>query len=505
VALAPALVAAVSWLLLRLLLEVGSLSPGSRAVIARGARAVEAAFPAVFAFVPVMLFIAVLKYRLWDLDIVLSRGLLLVLLTGTVGALYAVVLGATGWLFRDHVWTVAAAMTAAVLVAEPARRFCHRLANRLVFGQQLTPREAMRVLTDRLARSAPTSELSELTRVVVAGTRCTSAAVWVLVDDELLLSARHPAAAWSPDVLQVPAATVEECRSALRGAVCVPVVHEGALVAVLAVTVPHGVRLPEVEVRLLDELARHAGLLVANARLTQGLAHQLEVVAARGRELRASRREVVEAQDAERRALERDIHDGAQQELVALLLQMGMAQRRGAPSAAVIESLRASLARAVQTLRVVAAGRAAAVLADRGLVRALQDVAALARQGGPQVEVRCDVPRPLRSDVEATVYFCVREALQNATKHACATTVRIDVDAGPEAVTWAVTDDGVGMGDGSGRGAGLANLRERVTRQGGTLWVGPARSEATRAAGTLVRGRLPLTAPALAHDARSDG
>jgi signal transduction histidine kinase len=214
---------------------------------------------------------------------------------------------------------------------------------------------------------------------------------------------------------------------------------------------------------------------------------------------------VVEAQDAERRALERDIHDGAQQELVALLLQLGMAQRRGTPSAAVIESLRASLARAVQTLREVAAGRASAVLADRGLVRALQDVAALAREAGPQVEVRCAVPQPLRSDVEAAVYFCVREALQNATKHACATKVRIDVDAGPEAVTWAVTDDGVGMGDGSGRGAGLANLRERVTRQGGTLWVGPARPEATRAAGTMVRGRLPLTAPALAHDARSDG
>jgi signal transduction histidine kinase len=294
-------------------------------------------------------------------------------------------------------------------------------------------------------------------------------------------------------VLAVRAPTLEACRAELADATCLPVVHEGELVAVLAVTLPSGVRLPDVEARLLEELAGHAGLLVANARLTQGLAHQLDVVAARGHELRESRMKVVQVQDAARRRLERDIHDGAQQELVALVLQLAMAQRQRQTSPDTVASIRTSLSTAMRTLQDVVAGRTEDLVEARGLGAALEDVAILARSAGLEVRVRCRLPEGTPSDLAATVYFCVREAVQNVTKHARARRLDVVVEFDSGWVSWSVADDGVGVDGDAGRGRGLANLRERVTGCGGSVRIGPAREDAGRP-GTLVTGRLPLAA-----------
>jgi signal transduction histidine kinase len=274
----------------------------------------------------------------------------------------------------------------------------------------------------------------------------------------------------------------------------VPVLHEGRLVAVLAVAVPAGVRLPNVEMRLLEELAGHAGLLVANARLTQGLAHQLELVAARSRELHASRRGVVQAQDEERRRLERDIHDGAQQELVAFILQAGILQRSPTSPRAdspAVRALQASLTAAVDTLQELAAGHAPRVLAERGLQCALDEAANLARAGGLDVGVTCRLGARPPAEVEAAVYFCVREALQNVAKHARAQVARVDVASDPGEVCWSVSDDGVGLDGHGAHGSGLDNLRDRAMALGGTVSVDSPSGPSCR--GTRVSGRLPVS------------
>jgi signal transduction histidine kinase len=495
-ALAPALTASLLWIALRLLMIAGF-----DGVVAGVAAMLEAAFPALFAVVPVMLFVAVLRYRLWDIDVVLSRTLLVVLLTGVIGVVYAAVLALTARFSGDRGWSLVGAMTVTALVAEPARQGCQRVANRVVFGQELTPREAMRALSDRLSRTGSSSELADLTAVVVAGTRCSSAAVWVIVDHELLLAARHPDDTAGARVVPLSIATLDGCRAALTGCMCVPVLHEGKLVAVLAVMVPPGVRLPNVETRLLEELAGHAGLLVANARLTQGLAHQLELVAARSRELHASRRGVVQAQDEERRRLERDIHDGAQQELVAFILHAGILQRSPASPCAdspAVQALHASLTAAVDTLQELAAGHAPRVLADRGLQCALDEAASLARAGGLDVGVTCRLGVRPPAEVEAAVYFCVREALQNVAKHARAQVAQVDVASDPGEVCWSVSDDGVGLDSHTPHGSGLDNLRDRAMALGGTVSVDSPSGLSRR--GTRVSGRLPVSpgaAPAM--------
>ena len=136
----------------------GSTGEGGRGF----ADAVQAVFPAVFAVVPVMLFVAILRYRLWDIDLVVSRTLLYALLAVCVAAVYAAALGVTGWLFQDSVWSTLVALTVVALVAEPARQRSGKLANRIVFGTLLTPRESMQALADRLTASTATNELAEL-------------------------------------------------------------------------------------------------------------------------------------------------------------------------------------------------------------------------------------------------------------------------------------------------------------------------------------------------------
>ena len=258
----------------------------------------------------------------------------------------------------------------------------------------------------------------------------------------------------------------------------------------VAVTTPPGVALASAELRLLDDLAHHAGLLVANARLTVDLAHELDVVAARAAELQVSRQQVVRAQDVQRHRLEADIHDGAQQLLVALLVELGVLQRaREAGPAAQprLVRLRMLLHSTKETLARLAAGGAPPVLVESGLAAALEDAADGARAAGLIVTVECDASGLVGADAQAAVYFCCVEALQNIVKHAKAATARIEVTSDPEVVTFVVADDGAGFAvDSSPRGSGLGNLAERVAPHGGRVEI-----ESRTGRGTTVRGTLP--------------
>jgi signal transduction histidine kinase len=486
-ALLPALAVALVWAGGRLLSWWG---PGG-GLGAEVSAAVQGAFPAVFALVPLVLFVAILRHGLWDIDVVVSRVLLLGVLVTVLGAGYVVVLAATGLLAGGvGGWRVLVPLVAVACVAEPMRERAQRLCNRLVFGQQASPREAILSLVERFDGRGDVDELTELARVVVSSTRATSAELWLVGVEEMLLIARHPAGAPEPPH-RVPGGPEDQpFIDAVTSAHTWSVVHEGVCLAVVAVTTPRGVSPTSRESRLLDDLSHHAALLVRNAQLTVGLARELDVVTSRAAELRESRRQVVVAQDRQRRRLERDIHDGAQQHLVALII--GLRALRGRPDLEAIAGhgippLRSALLETEATVGALASGGAPQALVEEGLGAALRAVAAGLELAGPSIDVRAAVPR-LTRDVERAVYFCCVEALQNAVKHAGAGTVRIEVTTGAGRVEFRVSDDGQGFSRSpSGHGSGLANLDARLLPLGGRVVV-----ESVAGTGTTVTGEVPL-------------
>ena len=207
------------------------------------------------------------------------------------------------------------------------------------------------------------------------------------------------------------------------------------------------------------------------------------------RELAASRARIVEAGDAERRRLERNLHDGAQQRLVAIALELRLCERKladGDPEAGgLLLQAETELADALEELRELARGIHPAILTDRGLEPALEMLAGRATIP-VEVAVALDGRLPMR--VEAAAYYIVAEALTNATRHAAATRVRVNVERRDGRALVEVSDDGVGGAD-QRRGSGLRGLRDRVEALGGELAL-----ESPAGVGTTLTAQLPIEA-----------
>jgi signal transduction histidine kinase len=220
------------------------------------------------------------------------------------------------------------------------------------------------------------------------------------------------------------------------------------------------------------------GLALENARLQAGIRAQLEQV-------RASRARIVEAGLAERRRLERDLHDGAQQRLLALTMQLGAVRTAVADerTRSLVDSARSDLREAVAELRDLARGLHPAVLSQAGLGAALESVAERL-----PVPVSLDVPSD-RFDptVESAAYFLACEAMTNAAKHADASSVRVRVRPAGDRLLVEVVDDGVG-GASSAPGGGLAGLQDRLAALGGSLVVDSPPGNGTRIAASIPCG-----------------
>jgi len=207
-------------------------------------------------------------------------------------------------------------------------------------------------------------------------------------------------------------------------------------------------------------------------------------------DLRAAQRRVALAGDAERRRIERDLHDGAQQRLMALRLELGLLEERVSedPKRAteMLRELRLELDEAVEKLRELAHGLYPPLLASDGLVAAL---AATARRSAIPVTIDASGMTRAPRSIESTVYFCCLEALQNAAKHAgpdAQAVIELRMQDG--SLSFAVRDDGTGFDLGDARpGYGLINLRDRVSALGGDASV-----TSVPGAGTTVAGHIPL-------------
>jgi signal transduction histidine kinase len=218
-------------------------------------------------------------------------------------------------------------------------------------------------------------------------------------------------------------------------------------------------------------------------------------------QLRSSRQRLVAAQDDERRRLERNLHDGAQQQLVGLRIKLTIARslarrEEASETETVLSQLAVEAEEAVQTLRDLAHGIYPPLLAAEGLPAALRAQAAKAVL--PVVIEASNVGR-YSEDVEATVYFCCLEALQNIVKYAGASSVCIDVSHDDGDLRFAIADDGAGFDEqATPRGAGMQNMADRVDSVEGTLTVSSSLGR-----GTTVKGRIPI--PISAPDAGGQG
>ena len=230
--------------------------------------------------------------------------------------------------------------------------------------------------------------------------------------------------------------------------------------------------LTSVEERLFAGLASQAGLVLRGVRLRAELELRLAELSARAEELRASRQRVVDAQDAARRRLERDIHDGAQQHLVALAVNLRLAATLAgrAPERAddLLAAQEAAAQEAVDTLVRLSRGIYPPLLEAHGPGAALR--AAVEHAGVPVRVVDGGRSAGTPPNVEAAAYFCCLEAVQNAAKHAGAAAIRVTLRGGAGALGFTVEDDGAGFDPAATPpGAGLANMRDRVESLGGTL------------------------------------
>jgi signal transduction histidine kinase len=224
--------------------------------------------------------------------------------------------------------------------------------------------------------------------------------------------------------------------------------------------------------QLVAEVAAQAGLVLSNTALIE--------------DLRASRQRLVSAQDEERRRLERNIHDGAQQDLVALAIKarLGTTAEDLAQARQICGELQTDASGALDNLRELARGIYPPLLADLGLVAALN---AQANKSAVPVTVDADGIGRFGQDTEAAVYFCCLEALQNIAKYAHATAARICLQAQDGTLRFTVSDDGAGYdARRTPLGSGQRNMADRLAALGGRLKV-----TAIPGQGTTITGHLP--------------
>jgi signal transduction histidine kinase len=434
--------------------------------------------------IPASAAIAILKYRLYDIDVVISRTLAYGALAAFITAVYVgIVVGVGTLVGSGGKPNLALSIVATAVVAvgfQPLRGRLDRIANRLVYGKRATPYEVLSQFSERVAESYAADEvLPRMARVLAEGTGAEAATVWLRGGDELRPAATHPVESNGLAPIHLTGQLMPVIPDADRA---VPVLHQGELLGALSLRKRRGESLTPIEEKLLDDLAHQAGLVLKNVGLTTELLQRLD-------DLRESRQRLVKAQDEERRRLERNLHDGAQQNLVALKVKLGLAEmmtdRDSAKAAQLIHELKADTDETLETLRDLARGIYPPLLADKGLGDALQ---AQARKATLPVTVEAAGIGRYPQETEAAVYFCVLEALQNVQKYAGASNAVVRLSERGGQLSFEVKDNGSGFDVAtSKKGAGTQNMEDRLDALGGQL-----RIESHPAGRTLVAGWLPV-------------
>ncbi len=425
--------------------------------------------------VPVAAGIAIVKYRLHDIDLLIHRTLVYGALTAGIVAVYVVVVGALGAVFQTR-GNLAISLLATGVVAvlfQPLREWLQRGVNHLLYGQRDEPYAVLSRLGQRLeATLAPEAVLPTIVETVREALKLPYTAIALRQGDRLVPAAASGEA--SGEVLHLPLAypheSVGELQLGLRGP---------------------GEAWSPADRRLLDDLARQAGVA----------AHAVQLTA----ELQRSRERLVSAREEERRRLRRDLHDELAPTLAALALSAATARDRtqsDPATTALLAELYSGLRGAVGDIRRLVYELRPPALDELGLVTAIRERAA-AYNGSRQtqvdnLQVTIEAPEhlpPLPAAVEVAAYRLVQEALMNVARHAQAhsCTIRLALTNGLQVE---VADDGVGLPANYRAGVGLRSMRERALELGGRCTI-----ECRNGTGTCVEAWLPVITEEV--DARS--
>ena len=476
-----------------------------------------ALFVAATVFVPLGLALSAQPRLAVHVDRILVHTIVVAGLVALVGAVYLVVVLGLGdspdRAGRRLLGLSILAAGIATVAATPARRRLDAFAHARVYGERRSPEEALQTFGNRMSRAVPMDELLlQLVETLKKSMQLAAAEVWtggegvleravavpdrprdriVLSGEELLVVGRAQASGNAWLQVWIPGLVAGRETSLLRVA---PITHSGSLLGLIVAERSVGsIQFTEEESRALTELARQVGLALHNVRLDSALQASLDELQRQAEELRASRTRIVATADQARRQIERNLHDGAQQHIVALAVKLGLARQLldadPAATATLLEELRGDAQATLTELRELAHGIYPPLLMDRGLPEALQ---AAANRAVLPAEVAADVGR-YAPDVEAAIYFCCLEAMQNAGKHAGADArLRITVTETDGNLCFEVVDDGAGfdMGTGAARGHGFVNMADRLGAIDGRLEV-----ESAPGSGTRISGRIPIDPP----------
>jgi signal transduction histidine kinase len=420
-----------------------------------------------YSAVPIGIGIAILKYRLYDIDVVIRKALVFASLAAFFTVVYVLVVGGVGAVMGS-LSTPTLSFAAAALVAigfQPALTRARRFADRVVYGKRSTPYEVLAELGERLGETyAADDVLPRIARVLGEGVGADRADVLLGVEDTFKVVATWP----------------EGSMASGEADLTVEVRHQGDLLGALAVAMPANDPMDPAKERLVTDLAAQAGLVLRNVGLTEELRARID-------DLQAAQKRLVAAQDDERRRLERNIHDGAQQQLVALTVKLRLAdtliERDPSRAREMLDQLRSDTNDALEDLRDLARGIYPPLLADKGLLSALE---AQARKASLPVEVQAREIDRYPQEIEAAAYFSCLEALQNVAKYAQASRAIVTLSDGKGQLRFEVADDGLGFDPSDvAYGTGLQGIADRLGALAGTLTVTSSVGSGTTVAGTI--------------------
>lgn len=410
------------------------------------------------------IYVALRRYRLYDIDRLISRGVAYLLLTGAVGGVYVLSATLLAWAFGSYTGggtlAVAASAVVAAAVFSPARRRLQDFGDRAFRRRAYEARRVMGGYIAHLGVAEPAPGTLQAAAAAALDDPGARVALWL---PRLACYVDEHGDRTSPEPSE-------------PGRVATSVDRGGAHLGFLVHRAPaHGD-----DPGLAADVARAAAAAFDHARLRAQVLTQLA-------EVRASRSRIVAAGDEQRRRIERDLHDGAQQRLLAIALELSRLEQRIAAGrqdrlAERLRELTVEVQEAIAELRELARGLVPPVLADRGLVAAVD---AIAERSPISVKVDSAVDREPPAEVQAAAYYVAAEALANVIRHARATRARIALRGRSGRFSIEVEDDGVG-GARLHLGTGLLGLRDRVDAAGGTLAVSDRPG-----GGTVVRAEFP--------------
>jgi signal transduction histidine kinase len=444
---------------------------------------------AAYPFIPIAVGIAILRHRLYEIDLIINRTLVYGALTACVAGLYIVVVGYLGTLFnaRGNLLISLLATGVVAVVFQPLRERLQRGVNRLMFGERDDPYSVIARLGQRLeATLAPDAVLPTIAQTVQDALKLPYVAIALRQGDDLVIVAEQ-------DERETRRQADKEMRNDTAFVslsppllVCLPLVYQGEPLGELRLAPRPGESgFGDADRRLLDDLARHAGIAIHASRMHE---RALRLAA----DLQRSRERLVSAREEERRRIRRDLHDGLGPANAGLTFKIDAAHQELRvdvdAAAARLRDLKSNVQEAIADIRRLVYALRPPALDELGLVAALQIHIASLQHADLRVTLDAPADLPaLPAAVEVAVYRIATEALTNVVRHAQARTcqLRLILSNGLEID---VTDDGRGLPAERRRGVGLTSMHERAEELGGSCVVEPAAG-----GGTRVWARLPLT------------